>query len=617
MVEPATSVRVAVRVRPRLSREIIEGCNVCTSITPGEPQIWLDKDQAFTYDHVFDQDSKQQDIYETCVKDLVDGCFVGYNATVLAYGQTGSGKTYTMGTGFEASTLHQIDMSDKSIGIVPRALNQLFDTIDQREQEARESNQQPPEFKVTVQFIELYNEDIIDLLDESHHNTNNNITHALAKHIRIHQDTDNNIQLAGVTSRTVVTALEAFECLRVGALARTTASTKMNDQSSRSHAIFTISIQQTRVACDAKDIEVLSAKFHFVDLAGSERLKRTGATGQRAREGISINTGLLCLGNVISALGDTSKKAIHIPYRDSKLTRLLQDSLGGNSQTLMIACVSPSHRDFMETLNTLRYANRAKNIKNKVVINQDSSSHTIALLKKEIAALKLELAELKQGKRLIAPDGTERVNDMYHENVLLMSEIQGLKLRNKVLHEHATMMRNQAKYEQQVRKLRNEVTDLKRNKVDVINKMKQESSRHKVKEMQNTIRIAQLTKSERLKDVRIRTLEIENYKIKQILRRKDAELRHLKQNNMRQQSTYNEPAWRTRARAPIQSDDCWRPDIKRTRRPFCDRYVTFRPKANINGAMNGNNCNGYANNINSNNANVKHEASPTVSVGIK
>jgi len=133
-----------------------------------------------------------------------------------------------------------------------------------------------------------------------------------------------------------------------------------------------------------------------VDLAGSERLKRTGAVGDRAKEGISINCGLLALGNVISALGDKSKKASHVPYRVSKLTRLLQDSLGGNSRTLMIACVSPCDRDFVETLSTLKYANRAKNIKNKVTINQDKSSRMVSMLQQKILNLEMQLHDLKQ-----------------------------------------------------------------------------------------------------------------------------------------------------------------------------------------------------------------------------
>ena len=149
------------------------------------------------------------------------------------------------------------------------------------------------------------------------------------------------------------------------------------------------------------EFETLTAKFHFVDLAGSERLKRTGATGDRAKESISINCGLLALGNVISALGDLTKKASHVPYRDSKLTRLLQDSLGGNSQTVMIACISPSDTDFMETLNTLKYANRARNIKNRVTVNQDKTSKTINLLRLEIQQLQLELMEYRQVSGLV------------------------------------------------------------------------------------------------------------------------------------------------------------------------------------------------------------------------
>lgn len=246
--------------------------------------------------------------------------------------------------------------------------------------------------------------------------------------------------MKGVSLKTVTSAQEALECLKLGTLSRSTASTQMNTQSSRSHAIFTLHIKQQRLVTETDDsypneFETLTAKFHFVDLAGSERLKRTGATGERAKEGISINCGLLALGNVISALGDKSKKALHVPYRDSKLTRLLQDSLGGNSQTVMIACVSPSDRDFMETLNTLKYANRARNIKNKISVNQDKSSKTIAQLRQQITQLQLELVEYKQGKRVIGADGTEMINDMFYENNMLQGEVNNLRTRVKVMQE--------------------------------------------------------------------------------------------------------------------------------------------------------------------------------------
>ncbi|RZC36044.1 kinesin-like protein KIF21B, partial [Asbolus verrucosus] len=255
---------------------------------------------------------------------------------------------------------------------------------------------------------------------------------------KIHEDSYGGIQVKGITYKTVTSANEALQCLRLGALSRTTASTQMNTQSSRSHAIFTLQVKQQRIVPssdngDTNEFETLTAKFHFVDLAGSERLKRTGATGERAKEGISINCGLLALGNVISALGDKTKRALHIPYRDSKLTRLLQDSLGGNSQTVMIACVSPSDRDFMETLNTLKYANRARNIKNKIFVNQDKSSKTIVQLKQQIAQLQLELVEYKQGKRIIGQDGREMVNDMFYENNMLQGEVNNLRTRVKAM----------------------------------------------------------------------------------------------------------------------------------------------------------------------------------------
>lgn len=258
---------------------------------------------------------------------------------------------------------------------------------------------------------------------------------------KIHEDNTGGISVSGTTIRPLTGPQDALRCLQQGALARTTASTNMNEQSSRSHALFTILIRRQRVMSSEEsgnpdgDLETLTSKFHFVDLAGSERLKRTGATGDRAREGISINCGLLALGNVISALGDVSKKASHVPYRDSKLTRLLQDSLGGNSKTLMIANISPSDRDFMETLNTLKYANRARNIKNRVQINQDQSSRTISSLRREIAALQLEILEYKQGKRHIDAEGNGQVSDTSLENAMLLADNKRLQQRLKAMQE--------------------------------------------------------------------------------------------------------------------------------------------------------------------------------------
>ncbi|XP_057648587.1 kinesin-like protein KIF21A isoform X18 [Chionomys nivalis] len=447
-VADESSVRVAVRIRPQLAKEKIEGCHICTSVTPGEPQVFLGKDKAFTFDYVFDIDSQQEQIYTQCIEKLIEGCFEGYNATVFAYGQTGAGKTYTMGTGFD------VNIMEEEQGIISRAVKHLFRSIEEKKSTAIKNGVPPPEFKVNAQFLELYNEEVLDLFD-----TTRDIDAKNKKsNIRIHEDSTGGIYTVGVTTRTVNTEPEMMQCLKLGALSRTTASTQMNVQSSRSHAIFTIHVCQTRVcpqieaenATDNKmisessqmnEFETLTAKFHFVDLAGSERLKRTGATGERAKEGISINCGLLALGNVISALGDKSKRATHVPYRDSKLTRLLQDSLGGNSQTIMIACVSPSDRDFMETLNTLKYANRARNIKNKVMVNQDRASQQINALRSEITRLQMELMEYKTGKRIIDEEGVESINDMFHENAMLQTENNNLRVRIKAMQETVDALR--------------------------------------------------------------------------------------------------------------------------------------------------------------------------------
>ncbi|XP_075945723.1 kinesin-like protein KIF21A isoform X6 [Anarhichas minor] len=434
-----SSVRVALRIRPQLAREKIEGCHICTYVMPGEPQVILGKDKSFTYDYMFDMDSQQEAIYSSCTEKLIEGCFEGYNATVFAYGQTGSGKTYTMGTGFD------VNFVEEELGIIPRAVHHLYRGIEQRRQAAQEQGLPAPEFKINAQFLELYNEEVLDLFDSTRDTKQKS-------HIKIHEDATGGIYTVGVTTRTVSSEAEMMQCLKLGALSRTTASTQMNVQSSRSHAIFTIHLCQVRICAsdnqegesdnrvsngnsEIDEYETLTAKFHFVDLAGSERLKRTGATGDRAKEGISINCGLLALGNVISALGDRSKRSSHVPYRDSKLTRLLQDSLGGNSQTVMIACISPSDRDFMETLNSLKYANRARNIKNKVMVNQDKASQQISVLRTEIARLQIELMEYKTGKRLSGEDGVESFSDMFHENSMLQTENSNLRVRVKAMQE--------------------------------------------------------------------------------------------------------------------------------------------------------------------------------------
>ncbi|VDO94533.1 unnamed protein product [Soboliphyme baturini] len=273
--------------------------------------------------------------------------------------------------------------------------------------------------------------------------------------IQIHEDRSGNIYIRNATVVPVNSAEDTISVLHNGILYRSTACTDMNTQSSRSHALFSLLIAQRKlVTCQdevmgnsapeagRQEVEYLSAKFHFVDLAGSERIKRTGISGHRIRETISINCGLLALGNVISALGNAPLGVAHVPYRDSKLTRLLQDSLGGNSKTLMIACISPSDCDFVETLNTLKYANRARNIKNKVAINRDRPSCIINDLKARIRYLEKELLEFQQNKRPINDNSVEVETDLHKENMFLQKEINKLQFRLKALQSTVEIMKD-------------------------------------------------------------------------------------------------------------------------------------------------------------------------------
>ncbi|KAG7943578.1 hypothetical protein I3843_15G048300 [Carya illinoinensis] len=386
-------VKVAVHIRPLIGDERLQGCKDCVTVVPGKPQVQIGT-HSFTFDHVYGSTgSPSSDMFEDCVASLVDGLFQGYNATVLAYGQTGSGKTYTMGTGFKDGF---------QTGIIPQVMNVLFSKI--------ETLKHQTEFQLHVSFIEILKEEVRDLLDptslsksETANGHSGKVPVTGKPPIQIRETSNGVITLAGSTEFSVSTLKEMATCLEQGSLCRATGSTNMNNQSSRSHAIFTITLEQMRkfnpAICSDSSLnetmneEYLCAKLHLVDLAGSERAKRTGSDGLRFKEGVHINKGLLALGNVISALGDEKKRkeGVHVPYRDSKLTRLLQDSLGGNSRTVMIACISPADINAEETLNTLKYANRARNIQNKPVVNRDPMSNEMVKMRQQLEYLQAEL----------------------------------------------------------------------------------------------------------------------------------------------------------------------------------------------------------------------------------
>ncbi|XP_037979111.1 chromosome-associated kinesin KIF4A isoform X2 [Motacilla alba alba] len=400
--EKGIPVRVALRCRPLVAKESSEGCRMCLSFVPGEPQVVVGNDKAFTYDYVFDPSVEQEEVFNTAVSPLVRGIFKGYNATVLAYGQTGSGKTYSMGGTYTANQEHE-----PSVGVIPRVIKLLFEEKQQR---------QDWDFVLKVSYLEIYNEDILDLLCPSRERSQ----------ISIREDPKEGIKIVGLTERNVTCAQETVSCLEQGNNSRTVGSTAMNSQSSRSHAIFTICIDQKKK--NDKNCS-FHCKLHLVDLAGSERQKKTKAEGDRLKEGININRGLLCLGNVISALGDENKKGGFVPYRDSKLTRLLQDSLGGNSHTLMIACVSPADSNLEETLNTLRYADRARKIKNKPIVNVDPQAAELHQLKQQVQQLQVLLLQAHGGTLPVALNGlapSESLQSLMEKNQSLQEENQKL-----------------------------------------------------------------------------------------------------------------------------------------------------------------------------------------------
>ncbi|XP_019881587.1 chromosome-associated kinesin KIF4 [Aethina tumida] len=384
------SVKVAVRVRPLAIYEIHKGCKDVVQIIPENDQILI-HDKSFTFNYVFGTQSTQEEVYNRSVKSIIGNLFKGYNVTILAYGQTGSGKTHSMGTAYRG---------EGDMGVIPRAIKDIFDYI---------KDNFSLDFNLSVSFVELYQEVLYDLLSGKPRDQ---------CVLDIREDVSKGNHIPGLTEVPVSNSEEVFDQLAKGSTGRATGSTNMNSQSSRSHAIFTVNIALQHKTDEDKNI---TAKLHLVDLAGSERPKKTGAVGNTFKEGVNINKGLFVLGNVISCLGDETKSSSFVPYRDSNLTRLLKDSLGGNSITLMIACVSPADYNLDETVSTLRYADRAKKIKNKPVVNQDPHVAEVNKLKNTIQQLRLQI--VGQGGPMVCPAEIE----------LLKKKIADLEKKNREL----------------------------------------------------------------------------------------------------------------------------------------------------------------------------------------
>ena len=388
------NLRVAIRVRPPLNRETEEGIPFRSiaivsedhkSISLAEylgsefselerQRQWIEEPNLFqlhrfTFDSIFDMDSLQEDVYNITAKNAVQSVLEGYNSTIFCYGQTGTGKTYTM-EGFT------YDSNNPNRGIIQRTIQDIFNYIET-------TSNENTKFIIRASFLQIYNENISDLLKPD------------KKNLQIREDKKKGIYVDLLSEWAVRTPLDLYALLKRGGNLRATSATYMNDVSSRSHAVFVITVEQmTTELNEGNKTQIKVGKLNLVDLAGSERIRITGTTGQQLEESKKINKSLSCLGNVINALTDKKGKN-YIPYRDSKLTRLLQDSLGGNCKTTMIAMISPSQDAFSESLSTLYFAQRAKKIKNRPIINEDVNNR--ALIRKyenELKNLKNEL-ELK------------------------------------------------------------------------------------------------------------------------------------------------------------------------------------------------------------------------------
>ncbi|TLS28909.1 hypothetical protein PpBr36_01585 [Pyricularia pennisetigena] len=434
------NVRVVVRVRAFLPRELERGAQCLVRMNPVTQETTLlvpnDDDPAnsraksrkvieqksFTFDNSFwshdrndEHYAEQADVYNHVGEEFLDHNFEGYHTCIFAYGQTGSGKSYTM-----------MGTPDQP-GLIPRTCEDLFQRIEEAHEESPNIS-----YNVRVSYFEVYNEHVRDLLMPV-------VPNQPPYYLKIRESPTEGPYVKDLTEVPVRSLDEILRYMKMGDRSRTTASTKMNDTSSRSHAVFTIMLKQIHHDMETDETTERSSRIRLVDLAGSERAKATEATGQRLREGSNINKSLTTLGRVIAALADpkhtsTPKKKSKqqraggeqiVPYRDSILTWLLKDSLGGNSKTAMIACVAPS--DYEETLSTLRYADQAKRIRTRAVVNQQDAMSSaerdaqILAMAEEIRQLQLSVSDSRRREK-DARDQEERLEE-YQQSVAAMQRL--------------------------------------------------------------------------------------------------------------------------------------------------------------------------------------------------
>ncbi|XP_050384584.1 kinesin-like protein KIN-5B [Argentina anserina] len=374
------NVQVVLRCRPLSDDEQKSNVQTVVSCNEQKREVTVVQslnnkpvDKVFTFDKVFGPKAQQKSIYEQAISPIVNEVLDGFNCTVFAYGQTGTGKTYTM----EGGMRNKNGNLPAEAGVIPRAVRQIFDTLEA----------QNADYSLRVTFLELYNEEITDLLAPDDHSRTSEDRQK--KPISLMEDGKGCVIVRGLEEEPVYTVNEIYTLLERGAAKRRTADTLLNKRSSRSHSVFSITVHVKEATVGDEEL-IKCGKLNLVDLAGSENISRSGAREARAREAGEINKSLLTLGRVINALVEHST---HIPYRDSKLTRLLRESLGGKTKTCIIATISPCYHFVDETLSTLDYAHRAKNIKNKPEANQKMSKTVL------LKDLYIEIERMKEDIR--------------------------------------------------------------------------------------------------------------------------------------------------------------------------------------------------------------------------
>ncbi|KAL3944117.1 MAG: hypothetical protein SGBAC_001801 [Bacillariaceae sp.] len=359
-----------------------------------ERMLQVDDKRWFEMDAILDEQCSQEKAYSKsgAQQAVSEDIFQGFNCTIIAYGQTGSGKSYTMGT-IESNCTFETD----NIGVIPRACSDLFQSI----QKYCGGNA-----RVKLSFLEIYNEDIRDLMESLGGRSLNSPRSNSTSKLVLRETLDGEVYVSGLASVSVENLGDVEQCMQQASRRRVTAYTHMNSESSRSHALCILHIQGV-----LEDGTKFASKLTFVDLAGSEKIRNTRAEGMRRQEGININKGLFVLGQVIGALAErrSKKNRRKPPYRDSKLTRLLQDSIGGNARTIMIACVSPDSSNVEETANTLRYATSARSIENVATSNieRDVSPEEVAKLERDNELLRKQVQHLRQTIESMVADAPE------------------------------------------------------------------------------------------------------------------------------------------------------------------------------------------------------------------